>query len=96
MEGEAYSRNNNRVFGQDPFGQYLTGRNRLTTSLFESLTNGGENRIEGTIYSAYDGCLTTVRLYNYAMLLTQFMNRLCSLVNIWMEFDLVERIRGST
>ena len=88
--GNAYSRNSNRVFGQDPLGQYLTGRNRVTLSLFESLTNGGNNGIDGTIFNAYDGRQTAIRLYNYAMLLTQFKNGFCSLVDIWMEFDLIE------
>lgn len=59
-------------------------------SLFQSLTNGGENGIEGTIFNAYNGCQAAERLYNYAMLLTEFKNGLCSLVDIWMEFDLVE------
>jgi hypothetical protein len=75
----------------DPLGQYLTGRNWVTTRLFESLTNGGENGIEGTIFNTYDGYQTAIRLYKYAMLLTEFKNWLRSLVDIWMEFDLVEK-----
>ena len=89
-KGKAYSRKSNRVLGQDPLGQYLTGRNWVIPSFFESLTNGGKNGIDGTIFHAYDGRQTAVRLYNYAMLLREFKNGLCSFVDIWMQFDLVE------
>jgi hypothetical protein len=69
-----------------------TCRDRVTTSLFKSLTNGGKNGIERTILDAYDWGQATVGLDNNAMLLTEFSDRLCSFPNIWMEFDLVQRI----
>jgi len=88
---EAFLRNNDCVLGQDPLGQYLSDRDWVTTSLFESLTNGGKNGIEGTILNAHDGRQAAVGCYNNAMLLTEFSDRLCSFPDIWMEFDLAER-----
>lgn len=86
-----YSRNNNHVLGQDPLCQYLTCRNWLSTSLFEPLANRGKNRVKGTTLNAYDRRQAAVGLYGDAMLLTEFVGRLCSFVDIRMEFDLVER-----